>query len=115
MEQIAIPSRPAARSSTDLLSQIRQPVLLGLSKTLRRSLAGTIDDLLERLLKETGSWERRQAIDDALDLLRNGREGIEMRFDRACAENWAERTGSRRVAASASAANRSACRSRAAS
>ena len=98
MEQIAIPSRPAARSPTDLLSQIRQPVLLGLSKTLRRSLAGTIDDLLERLLKETGSWERRQAIDDALDLLRNGREGIEMRFDRACAENWAERTGSRRVA-----------------
>ncbi len=101
MELTAIPARPAARSATDLLNEIRQPVLVGLSKTLRRSLAGTIDDLLERLLKETGSWERRQAIDDALDLLRNGREGIELRFDRACAESWAERTGSRTAPAPA--------------
>src|SRR5690606_18579088 len=81
----------------------RQPVLVGLSKTLRRSLAGTIDDLLELLLQETSSWERRQAIDDALDLLRNGREGIELRFDRACAESWAERTGCRPAPASSPA------------
>ena len=91
MEQAAIHPRSAARSAAELLSDLRQPVLVGLSKTLRRSLAGTIDDLLERLLKES-SWEQRQAVDDALDLLRHGREGIELKFDRACAESWAEKT-----------------------
>ena len=101
MELTATPARNAARSANDLLNELRQPVLVGLSKTLRRSLAGTIDDLLALLLQETSSWERRQAIDDALDLLRNGREGIELRFDRACAESWAERTGGRTATAPA--------------
>ena len=91
MEQAALHPRSAARSAAELLNELRQPVLVGLSKTLRRSLASTIDDLLERLLKES-SWEQRQAVDDALDLLRNGREGIELKFDRACAESWAEKT-----------------------
>ena len=92
MEHTAIHSPGAVRRAPELLNEIRQPVLVGLSKILRRSLASTIDDLLERLLKE-GSWQERQSIDDALDLLRHGRESIEQRFDRACADGWAERTG----------------------
>ena len=62
MDQTVIDPPGAANSAVELLNELRQPVLVGLSKTLRRALAGTIDDLLERLLKES-SWQARQSID----------------------------------------------------
>ncbi len=91
MEQLLSPPSRAGRSGAELLNELRQPVLVGLSRALRRAFASAIDDLLERLLAER-AWDQRQAIDDGLDLLRTGREGIEIRFDRACAESWVERT-----------------------
>ncbi|MGE0803186.1 MAG: DUF1631 family protein, partial [Lautropia sp.] len=97
--------QPVARSGTDILNAIRQPVLLELSRALRRAFAGTIDDLLARMLEET-SWDERQSIGDSLDLLRNGREAIEARFDQACAETWVERTTSARSEPTDAAAGR---------
>ncbi len=91
MEQLLSPPSRAGRSGAELLNELRQPVLVGLSRALRRAFASAIDDLLERLLAER-AWDQRQAIDDGLDLLRTGRESIEIRFDRACAESWVERT-----------------------
>ncbi len=92
MEHTALRSPAQRGSAVELLNELRQPILIELSRTLRRSLAGTIDDLLERLLKE-GSWQARQAIDEALDLLRHGREGIEQNFDRAIADIWIRHIG----------------------
>ncbi|MET0508112.1 MAG: DUF1631 family protein [Burkholderiaceae bacterium] len=80
------------RSASQILAELREPILIGLSRALRRAFASAVDDLLERLLTEK-SWDARQRIDDALDLLRNGREGIEAKFDQACADEWTSRTG----------------------
>ncbi|MEO6270876.1 MAG: DUF1631 family protein, partial [Lautropia sp.] len=100
MEHTALRSPAQRGSAIELLNELRQPILIELSRTLRRSLAGTIDDLLERLLKE-GSWQARQAIDEALDLLRHGREGIEQNFDQAIADIWARHIGGSRAGTTA--------------
>lgn len=91
MEATATAPTRYARSGSDLLNEIRQPVLTDLSRALRRAFAAVIDEMLEQLLREK-DWDKRQSIDDGLDLLRNGREGIEIRFDRACTESWDRRT-----------------------
>lgn len=82
------------RTASEILAELRGPILLGLSRAMRGAFAGSVDELLERLLSER-SWDIRQRIDDSLDLLRNGREGIEAKFDQACNEEWASRTGHR--------------------
>ncbi|MGE0314907.1 MAG: DUF1631 family protein [Lautropia sp.] len=95
MSHVATKPERQARTARQILDEIREPILTGLSGALRRAFASTIDVLLEKLLAEK-SWEMRQQIDDALDLLRNGREGIEAKFDQACIDEWASRTGTGR-------------------
>ncbi len=95
MSHVATKPERQARSARQILDEIREPILTGLSRALRRAFASTIDTLLEKLLAEK-NWDVRQQIDDALDLLRNGREGIETKFDQACVEEWASRTGNGR-------------------
>ncbi len=94
MEKTVDKPNQRGRTAAQILAEMREPILLGLSRVLRASFASSVDELLERLLAER-SWDIRQKIDDSLDLLRNGREGIEVKFDQACAEEWVSRTGQR--------------------
>ena len=91
MEQTATHPPQVARGPASVLDTLRQAVLVGLRRIVRRSLAETIDELLEKLIAAV-TWQERQAIDAALDLLRNGRDGVEASFERAFAERWAQVT-----------------------
>lgn len=94
MEKTVDRPNQRGRTAAQILAELREPILFGLSRVLRASFASSLDELLERLIAER-SWDIRQKIDDSLDLLRNGREGIEAKFDQACAEEWVSRTGQR--------------------
>jgi hypothetical protein len=91
MEQTATHPPQAVRGPAPILETLRQAVFVGLRRVVRRSLAETIDDLLEKLIAAV-TWQERQAIDEALDLLRNGRDGVEANFERAFAERWTQVT-----------------------
>src|SRR5690606_12171976 len=91
MEQTAAHPPQVARGPAPILGELRPSVPVGLRRIVRRSRAETIDELLEKLITP-GPWQERQAIDAALDLLRNGRDGVEADFERAFADRWAQVT-----------------------